>query len=62
YRFIFNDAEVKLAFVNDEQLYQKVNPLKMMSLLWVVFYSFEKIDNVKHWTEIQSMGMNLTLP
>jgi len=53
YEYIFNDAEVKLVFVGNEELYEKVMRVipKTPSVKGV--YSFDKLDGIKHWTEIQ---------
>ena len=50
--FIFNDAAVKYVFVSNEELHQKVKGIqsKIPSLRGI--YSFNKIDGVKHWSEI----------
>lgn len=55
-QFVLNDAQVKLAFVNDEDLFNKVQNVwpNVPSLLDV--YSFEKLESVKHWKEILPLG------
>ncbi|CAG5080502.1 AMP-dependent synthetase/ligase [Parvicella tangerina] len=56
YKFIFNDAEVKYCFVSDQELYNKVAAVKdeIPSLLEI--FSFDKLPNVKHWTELLELG------
>lgn len=58
YEYIFNDAQVKLVFVGDKDLYEKVMRVipKTPSVQGV--YSFDKIDGVKHWSEIQQLADN----
>lgn len=51
-QFILQDASVKMIFVNDDDLFDKVNSVKnnIPSLKEIV--SFEKIDGVKHWKDL----------
>jgi len=48
YQFIFTDSNVKLVFVEDNQLLEKVNNVKRRIDKDLPVYSFNKIDNVKH--------------
>jgi long-chain acyl-CoA synthetase len=43
---------VKIIFVNDEALFEKVNSIKKRLPHLKEIFSFEKIDGVNHWTEI----------
>jgi long-chain acyl-CoA synthetase len=52
--FILQDAEVKIIFVNDASLFEKVNNIKANLTHLKKIYSFDKIENVKHWKEILS--------
>ncbi len=52
YEYIFNDAEVKLAFVGDYELYQKVNKIKPKVKSLQEIYTFNQVERKKHWTEI----------
>ena len=52
--FILNDARVKIIFVNDHSLFEKVNSIKGSLPDLKEIFSFDKIDNVKHWTNILS--------
>jgi long-chain acyl-CoA synthetase len=56
YKFIFNDAGVKYCFVSDLDLYTKVNNIKSEVSSLIEIYSFDKIDGVKHWTELFELG------
>lgn len=55
-QFVLNDAQVKLAFINDEELFAKVQNVwpQVPSLRDV--YSFEEIKEVKNWKEILPLG------
>jgi long-chain acyl-CoA synthetase len=54
--FVFNDAAVKFVFVNDRELFEKVNGIKNNLPSLKEIYSFEKIEGVKHWKEILSFA------
>lgn len=57
YEFIFNDAEVKYCIVSDKELYDKVAVVKDKIPTLKDIYSFDKIDGVKHWSEILDLGL-----
>ncbi|RYD74931.1 MAG: long-chain fatty acid--CoA ligase, partial [Sphingobacteriales bacterium] len=52
YRFIFEDAEVKMAFVSDKSLYNKILPLQTELPSLQSIYTFNKVENAPHWTNI----------
>ncbi len=54
--FILKDAEVKIIFVNDKSLFEKVNSIKANLPQLKEIYSFEKTEGVKYWKEILSLG------
>jgi long-chain acyl-CoA synthetase len=54
--FILKDAEVKIIFVNDAQLFEKVNGIKANLPHLKEIFSFDKTDNAKHWKEILDYG------
>lgn len=54
--FVLNDAEVKLVFVNDEDLFLKVLSLKERVPTLKEIYSFEHTPNAKHWKEVLELG------
>ncbi len=56
YRFIFNDAEIKYAFVNDKNLFNKINTIKADVPSLKEIFSFEKVDGCKHFSEFLAMG------
>jgi long-chain acyl-CoA synthetase len=57
--FILQDAEVKIIFLNDEALYEKVQSIQNKLPNLKEIFSFEKIPGVKHWTEILNTEENL---
>jgi long-chain acyl-CoA synthetase len=54
--FILQDARVKIIFVNDKLLFDKVNGIKASLPDLKEIYSFEKTEGVKYWKEILSLG------
>ncbi len=54
--FILNDAKVKIAFVNDEELYHKVLSLKERVPSLQQIFTFEHVANARHWKEVTAMS------
>lgn len=52
--FVLNDAQVKIAFVNDEELYLKVLAIKDKVPSLKEIFTFEHVANARHWKEILS--------
>jgi len=50
--FVLKDAQVKLVFVNDEDLFLKVLSLKDRLPALKDIYTFEHAPNAKHWKEV----------
>ena len=50
--FIFNDAAVKYDIVSNEELFQKIDSIKSRIPSLRGIYSYNKIEGVKHWSEI----------
>lgn len=57
YRYIFNDAGVKVVFVSDKSLYDKVKQATEGMDIYAI-YTFDKIPGIAHWTELEAMGKN----
>src|SRR5437773_3586452 len=55
-KFVLNDAQVKLAFVNDEELFLKVRSIKDEVASLKEIYTFEHVPNAKHWKEILALS------
>ncbi len=53
-QYILQDARVKIIFVNDHHLFEKVNSIKSNLPHLKEIFSFDNTDNVKHWKEILS--------
>ncbi|ARS36629.1 AMP-dependent synthetase/ligase [Pontibacter actiniarum] len=56
YRYIFNDAEVKVIFVADASLYNKVVAATEGMEGIKEIYTFDKIQGAKHWSEVLELG------
>ncbi len=54
--FVLNDAGVKMIFINDEDLFHKVQSLKEKVPSLQEIYSFEHISGCKHWKELLAAG------
>jgi long-chain acyl-CoA synthetase len=61
YKFIFNDAEVKLCFVSDKELYDKVNTVKNEIPSLKEIYTFNKVAGAKNWLDVLDAGMKVDI-
>jgi long-chain acyl-CoA synthetase len=50
--FILNDAQVKMIFVNDRDGLEKISLLRSRVPTLTQIYSFEKLDQISHWSEL----------
>jgi long-chain acyl-CoA synthetase len=50
--FILNEAQVKLIFVNDEELFHKVLSIRDKVASLREIYTFEHVANARHWKEL----------
>lgn len=56
YVYIFNHAEIKYVFLSDEEILEKVNnAIKEVPSVKGV-YTFNKIKEAQHWTEVLNLG------
>ena len=60
-RYILKDADVKLAFVANEGLYQKISSVwpELPSLQWI--FTFDPIQDVPHWNDLLEKGRKRNL-
>lgn len=56
FQYIFNDSEVKLAFVSDADLFEKISSIKENVPSLVSVYTFDKVEGAPNWLEILDMG------
>ncbi len=54
--FVLNDAEVKIVFVSDHDLFEKVNGIKSNLPALQEIYTFDEVSQVKQWKEILSFA------
>ncbi len=54
--FVLNDAQVKAVFVNDEDLFHKVQNVRSKTASIRDIYSFEHVEGARHWKELLSLG------
>jgi len=50
--FILNDAQVKVIFVNDEELFHKVLSIKEKVPSLREIYTFDHVEGARHWKEL----------
>ncbi len=52
-QFIFNDAAVEYVFVSDAKLFEKVKNIKPNVPSLKEIFSFDKVSECRHWSELQ---------
>ncbi len=50
--FILNDAQVKMVFVNDEELFHKVLSIRDQVPSLQAIFTFEHVAHARHWKEL----------
>jgi long-chain acyl-CoA synthetase len=58
YKYIFNDAGVKIIFVSDQKLLDKVKEATAEISGITGIYSFEKLTGVNNWEDVLHLGRN----
>ena len=53
YEYIFNDAEVKICIVANQELYEKVKLIKDKVSSFTNVYSFVEVEGAIHWNELK---------
>jgi long-chain acyl-CoA synthetase len=54
--FVLHDAQVKIVFVNDEELFHKVLSVKDKVPTLQEIYTFEHVANARHWKDVVSLS------
>ncbi|HEX2608421.1 MAG TPA: AMP-binding protein, partial [Flavisolibacter sp.] len=54
--YVLNDAQVKAVFVNDEDLFHKVQNVRPRVPSIRAVYSFEHVSGAPHWKELLDLG------
>lgn len=55
-KFILRDAEIKIVFVSDKLLFDKLDSFRTKDALKFDIYSFDKIEGVPNWMELIELG------
>ncbi len=55
-KFILRDADVKIVFVSESALYEKLNNVRKTEDLEFKIFSFDTIEGVPHWQELIEIG------
>ena len=52
YHYIFEEAEVKMVFVGNKELYEKVGRVKSKINRQIDVYTFDEVAGAQHWTKV----------
>ncbi len=55
-KFILKDAAVKIVFVSDKAIYEKIEAVKKELKLDLSVYTFDEVTGAKHWLEVKELG------
>lgn len=55
-KFILRDADVKIVFVSELALYEKLNNVRKTEGIDFKIFSFDNIENVPHWQDLIAIG------
>jgi len=58
FEYIFNHSGATYCFVSDQEILEKVNSIRQNTQLKEI-YTFDKIEGVKHWSELMQIGKKL---
>jgi long-chain acyl-CoA synthetase len=61
YEYIFNHAEIKMAFVSSDDLLKKVLAIKDSVPTLGEIFSFEEIKGCRHWSEVLEAGKDVEM-
>lgn len=59
-KFILTDAEVKIVFVADQALFDKINQVKIEENLSLSIYTFNTIEGLPTWKTVLDLGLQNT--
>ena len=57
YKYIIKDSEAKLIFVENDEIYKKIEGLENEVESLKFIFSFDKLSNVKNWEELIELGL-----
>ncbi|MBI1838647.1 MAG: long-chain fatty acid--CoA ligase [Flavobacteriia bacterium] len=61
YRYIFNDAEIKLCTVGSIDLFTKINEIRSEIPSLKNLFIFDDVENIPNWTQIKNNGINIDI-
>ena len=61
YAYILSHAEPKLVFISDKNLYEKIKPLADQITSIAGIYTFDRIEGVKHFSDVITIGKENSL-
>ena len=61
YKYIFNDAGIKLCVVDSKELYSKIESIKNDTSTFTHLFTFNKCVNLPHWSEIINKASETTI-
>jgi len=56
--FILNDAQVKYIFISNNDMFTKVSNVAKSCACVKKIFTFDKVNNAKHWSEVIELGKN----
>ena len=56
YHYIFEEAEVKMVFVGNKELYEKVGRVKSKINRQIDVYTFDEVAGAQHWTKVTNQA------
>lgn len=59
YRYIFNDASIKICVIADDELFSKISNVKKDVDTLEKIYTMEKVEGAEHWSTIKDLGKNI---
>lgn len=59
YRYIFNDAGIKLCVLGSEELFQKLDGLKSEIPSLEHLFTFDEVRGARHWSELKNAASNV---
>lgn len=60
YKYIFNNASIKLGFVGGEELYSKISEIKNDVPSLEKMFTFDRLASFPNWMELVELGKNIT--
>ena len=57
YKYIIKDSEAKLIFIENDEIYKKIEGLENEVKTLKFIFSFDKLSNVKNWEELIELGL-----